>query len=391
MENGKILIFIGSIIAIVVGWILNEFSYWFRIRREDKKKLKKVLYNLLETFHLLLSSNIESYVEILSQKMVKTLPEENQSEETKQFLNQIYLNFMQEYLNPIIFDRLNKIKDNYKSSINSLAQIDPILAYMISDKTAIIDYFNKVEKWNSDFYKKFSEEGIEEQRKNKFALDQIKSDLTSEEIKELRRDILIISWKIAPITYYKSRRITNNTIQGKLEAAEKRIDEWLDNYLKTTEANLLSKVSKRNYNMYYFAYGSNMNHEQMKFRCSDSCFLQRVFLKDYKFVYDGWSNKRKGAVANIIETKKESDIVWGGLFEITTDCRKKLDKHEGYKKTYDRKVVEVEDDSKNSYAAIAYFRTGEKPGEPHEDYRKIVVEGAKDCNLPEDYIKDNLK
>jgi len=143
-------------------------------------------------------------------------------------------------------------------------------------------------------------------------------------------------------------------------------------------------------NMFYFAYGSNMNHKQMKNRCSDSHFLNSAFLKGYKFVYDGWSKKREGAVANIIETNGKNDIVLGGLFEISENDLNKLDYYEGYPKYYTRQKFKVEDDSK-SYNAIVYFRTGKEPGNPSDNYRKTVLEGARNCNLPEEYINNNLK
>ena len=34
--------------------------------------------------------------------------------------------------------------------------------------------------------------------------------------------------------------------------------------------------------MLYFAYGSNLNHFQMKRRCKDSIFLKKYELKDYR-------------------------------------------------------------------------------------------------------------
>ena len=34
--------------------------------------------------------------------------------------------------------------------------------------------------------------------------------------------------------------------------------------------------------MLYFAYGSNLNHFQMKKRCKDSKYLKRIDLKDFK-------------------------------------------------------------------------------------------------------------
>ncbi|HON08094.1 MAG TPA: hypothetical protein PLW02_08355 [Verrucomicrobiota bacterium] len=48
--------------------------------------------------------------------------------------------------------------------------------------------------------------------------------------------------------------------------------------------------------------------------------MKRAFIEGYKFVYDSYSEKRKGAVGNIIESK--GDIVWSGLFEVDDECLK---------------------------------------------------------------------
>lgn len=141
--------------------------------------------------------------------------------------------------------------------------------------------------------------------------------------------------------------------------------------------------------MLYFAYGSNMNHKQMKQRCPSSKFIKRIYKKGYKFVYDGYSKIREGAVANIVKSK--GNVVWGGLFKINKDNLGALDCCEGYfSKIYDRKTIIVKDDKGKGYKAIVYFRTGKDVGAPHRKYRKIIIKGAKDCGLPKDYIKDSL-
>ncbi len=140
--------------------------------------------------------------------------------------------------------------------------------------------------------------------------------------------------------------------------------------------------------MLYFAYGSNMNHKQMAERCPGSCFVKRVYLEGYKFIYDGYSNTRKGAVANIIE--ENGNIVWGGLFEIKEDDLRSLDRYEGYPKSYDRKIEKLIDGVGDVYDAWIYFRIGQKQGQPSEDYRNIVIKGAYDCNLYQEYIRNNL-
>ena len=131
-----------------------------------------------------------------------------------------------------------------------------------------------------------------------------------------------------------------------------------------------------------------MNHKQMQQRCPGCKFIKRVLLQDYKFIYDGYSAIRKGAVANIIENR--GGIVWGSIFEISEEHLKALDSFEGYPEYYDKKIIQVKDENSNSYDAWVYFRNGQKQGQPSEEYHKVVIQGAKDCNLPKEYIKNNL-
>ena len=140
--------------------------------------------------------------------------------------------------------------------------------------------------------------------------------------------------------------------------------------------------------MRYFAYGSNLNHKQMNCRCPDNKFIKRVYLGNYKFIYDGYSSNRGGAVANIL--KSVDNIVWGGLYEISKSDLANLDRREGYPDSYDRKELKVKDDHGNIYKAITYFRIGEKIGIQSDKYNKIIIDGAKDCNLPDSYVKKNI-
>jgi gamma-glutamylcyclotransferase (GGCT)/AIG2-like uncharacterized protein YtfP len=127
----------------------------------------------------------------------------------------------------------------------------------------------------------------------------------------------------------------------------------------------------------------------MNRRCPDNKFIKRAYLDNYKFVYDGHSkNWEGGAVANILESAYS--IVWGGLYEISKSDLESLDNCEGFPDSYDRKELKVEDDHGNICKAITYFRIGEKIGIPSDKYKKIIIDGAKDCNLPDDYVKKNL-
>ena len=132
--------------------------------------------------------------------------------------------------------------------------------------------------------------------------------------------------------------------------------------------------------MLYFAYGSNLNHFQMKRRCKDSVFLKKINLKDFKLTF------RSKYRAADIEPKKNS-LVPGALFEISKSDEKKLDIYEDYpilyKKyyfTYYGKIVMTYTMTKKTLFAY-----------PTERYLNTVKEGYKDCNLNYQILKRALK
>ena len=90
--------------------------------------------------------------------------------------------------------------------------------------------------------------------------------------------------------------------------------------------------------MLYFAYGSNLNHLQMKRRCKDSCFIKSMSLKGYVLTF-----RSKYGAADI-ERKKKSKVL-GALYEISGSDEKQLDIYEDYpivyKKMYFQHLLKI--------------------------------------------------
>ena len=141
--------------------------------------------------------------------------------------------------------------------------------------------------------------------------------------------------------------------------------------------------------MLYFAFASNMHQDQMKRWCPASRFLKAAVLEGFRFVYDGFSVTWDGAVGNIV--KSDNEHVWGALYEITERDRLTMDAFEGYPRNYDHRDVDVKDRDGTVYQAMTYFRTGRPLGKPHPDYERIVIDGAKQCGLPDEYIDKALR
>ncbi len=72
----------------------------------------------------------------------------------------------------------------------------------------------------------------------------------------------------------------------------------------------------------YFAYGSNINLEQMDCRCPDATVVGPVSLENYELLF------RASGVATI--APKEGGKVHGLLWSITPECERSLDRYEGY-------------------------------------------------------------
>ena len=83
---------------------------------------------------------------------------------------------------------------------------------------------------------------------------------------------------------------------------------------------------------YYLAYGSNLNLEQMKYRCPNAKKVGTFLLKDWalEFRYYLTIRKEKGAAVPL------------GIFEIDELDEKSLDRYEGYPTHYFKEDIEVE-------------------------------------------------
>ena len=131
--------------------------------------------------------------------------------------------------------------------------------------------------------------------------------------------------------------------------------------------------------MLYFAYGSNLNHFQMKRRCKDSIFLKNINLKDFRLTF-----RSKYRAADI--EKKKNSIVLGALFEISRSDEKKLDVYEDFPTLYKKYYFSYYGKKVMTYTMVKKtpFRF------PTTRYLNVVKQGYKDCRLDQKYLKKIL-
>ena len=131
----------------------------------------------------------------------------------------------------------------------------------------------------------------------------------------------------------------------------------------------------------YFAYGSNINLDQMERRCPDARMVGRVTLDNYELLF------RRGGFATIQPC--EGGKVHGLLWSLTPECERSLDMYEGYPRFYDKRMVTVRDGLGRELSVMAYvmderFR---EPMLPSTTYYNGILNGYRQVGLPVSALK----
>ena len=130
----------------------------------------------------------------------------------------------------------------------------------------------------------------------------------------------------------------------------------------------------------YIAYGSNINLEQMAFRCPDSKVVTTGMISDYELQF------RQVAT---IEPKEGSEVpvlIWelGGQDELS------LDRYEGFPHLYRKEDVEVEINGEKQ-KCMAYVMNRGEISLPTAGYYNTIVKGYRENGFDEKYLVDALK
>ena len=136
--------------------------------------------------------------------------------------------------------------------------------------------------------------------------------------------------------------------------------------------------------MLYFAYGSNLNHSQMNYRCDNPQFIKKFNLRGYNLCF---SNRTEEAVyghANIIKNKNFN--VPGAIWKISKKDEEALDEYEGVSYNYYKK----EYFTLKQKRVLVYIQNIFLKKKPNSTYLHTIIKGYKDCNLDLNYLKRRI-
>jgi hypothetical protein len=147
----------------------------------------------------------------------------------------------------------------------------------------------------------------------------------------------------------------------------------------------------------YFAYGSNLDWDQMRSRCPSAQFVAVVTLPDHRLVFPRFSVGRRCDVASIAAAERE--VVWGVVYEIDGSDRNALDACEGFhphrdpaRNAYEPTQIEVVNRGRPAeplevFTYVARPQRGFTPRGPDQAYLGLILRGARHWGLPEAYCR----
>lgn len=138
--------------------------------------------------------------------------------------------------------------------------------------------------------------------------------------------------------------------------------------------------------MLYFAYGSNMDVQQMAARCPGAIRKKPAVLHDYKLT------ERLYADIDECAGKAVSGLLWS----ISEKDLESLDKYEGFPTFYTRKTVNVWVETSTGsrmQPALVYIMTPEakkrRDGKPYKEfYRNLCSRAARAAGIPDEFMAE---
>ena len=132
--------------------------------------------------------------------------------------------------------------------------------------------------------------------------------------------------------------------------------------------------------VYYLAYGSNLNENQMKYRCPNAVKIGTLVLDDYELEFRLYLTivPKKGAQVPI------------GVWLVDKYDERRLDAYEGYPTFYRKEYIEIEVGDKKEQALIYIMNDVRKVAPPIRQYMITCLEGYRDFGLDAAYLEKAL-
>lgn len=138
-----------------------------------------------------------------------------------------------------------------------------------------------------------------------------------------------------------------------------------------------------------FGYGSLLNQDDAKRSVPGIEYLYNALLPGHRISCTRFSKGRAGGVADVVPDAMHN--VWGAVYMLSAADLRALDCREGVPSAYQRSCITVfRDGNKTNPVKVEVYTVVNKSKEPvpcTQEYRDLILQGARNRNFPDDYIR----
>ena len=134
---------------------------------------------------------------------------------------------------------------------------------------------------------------------------------------------------------------------------------------------------------YYIAYGSNLNIEQMAYRCPDAKPIGTTVMKNWQLLFKG---SKTGSYLTIERTRGSQVPV--AVWAVSDRDEKNLDRYEGFPNFYYKMPLTLKRKGKLLDAFVYIMHENRKIGIPTQHYIDTCLEGYEDFGFDRAFIDE---
>lgn len=217
---------ISVVVGILLGAVISFVSFQYKERKSNRERLNKSLFNLLSVWSSVVV-NSAIYSDLIKDSLIDALK--------RKFPNEVIPNNFEDELAtgmrgmfPVSNNK--ELYEKYHTSIESLAEIDPILAFHLSSNKFLVDYIKKLHELplleNTD-----ENDGI--------FLDSFTRFAYQESMRDFESDLI----KLSRLLGKKQEQEVKDRIERTKRKMAKIPEEDMDEYLSQVIVPALNKVA----------------------------------------------------------------------------------------------------------------------------------------------------
>lgn len=229
MDRAFIIALLSGVGGAVVGIFATQLGNFLQHYREDKRALKRLLYQQLKIWAELKSTDLGTLIPKFKEKLRARLLLKGAPEDAVNDLLKTDTDQLENLLAGVEFSNIGELTMKYNEALAAIAEIDPILAYDITGNPEYEKLQSQLETYMSNLKQA---DDINKADNDERFIDEItafyKDKSRMNIVDWMEKDILHVSGKIHYWTKFRVKRLIKQVEKSADQKMDKFVEEYVD-------------------------------------------------------------------------------------------------------------------------------------------------------------------